>query len=487
MPVLQEKRSDELEANTDLAQSDKAAQVNSGNDRPAASSGTRPITQRFKHSASPSSNSTDSQSQFKPSVKPPNQTGLPDQLKDGIEEQSGFAMDDVRVYFNSDKPAQLKAHAYAQGTDIHVAPGQEKHLPHEAWHVVQQKQGRVKPTIQMKEQVNINDDDGLEKEADVMGAKAMQLKRFAIEGWNFNKQHQESISQVVQGNQLSTGSTRSNTKVFQLTRLTSVTEDEYDTALGNLLELGGRIGKASAAGVVHKGTLNDETFERYQNDEEGDIPIDKNVAVKIVSSAIVMKGNVPLEVYARDEIEKKNKDASEEYRNSITPDTYEAITVTDPDNEDEVKKYVIIMRYEKLGAMSEEQVDRIGKYNAAFDAKMKKYAKEIKAALDIVKSAGYHPGDMKSDNILITNIDGDESPRAILSDFGSYRKAEYNTIAEDLAFVMNSIFSSKVDLPKKSKTEVATWMNDDKKWKPDPAPVAATSASSATTTTETAE
>ncbi|HAP61901.1 MAG TPA: hypothetical protein DCR93_21180, partial [Cytophagales bacterium] len=36
------------------------------------------------------------------------------------------------------------------GTDIHLAPGQQKHLPHEAWHVVQQKQGRVKPTLQPK-------------------------------------------------------------------------------------------------------------------------------------------------------------------------------------------------------------------------------------------------------------------------------------------------------------------------------------------------
>ncbi|WP_276349193.1 DUF4157 domain-containing protein [Daejeonella sp. JGW-45] len=80
----------------------------------------------------------------------PNQTGMPDQLKDGIESLSGETMDDVRVKYNSDKPAQLNAHAYAQGTEIHLASGQEKHLPHEAWHVVQQKQGRVKPTVQMK-------------------------------------------------------------------------------------------------------------------------------------------------------------------------------------------------------------------------------------------------------------------------------------------------------------------------------------------------
>ncbi|GAL83622.1 hypothetical protein MYP_849 [Sporocytophaga myxococcoides] len=103
-----------------------------------------------------------------------NNTGMPDDLKSGIENLSGMSMDDVKVHYNSDKPAQMKANAYAQGTDIHVASGQEKHLPHEAWHVVQQKQGRVQPTIQMKGDVNVNEDPGLEKEADVMGAKALE-------------------------------------------------------------------------------------------------------------------------------------------------------------------------------------------------------------------------------------------------------------------------------------------------------------------------
>lgn len=105
-----------------------------------------------------------------------NQTGLPDSLKSGIEHLSGYSMDDVKVHYNSSKPAQLQAHAYAQGTQIHVAPGQEKHLGHEAWHVVQQKQGRVQATKQLKGSVNINDDAGLEREADVMGEKALQLK-----------------------------------------------------------------------------------------------------------------------------------------------------------------------------------------------------------------------------------------------------------------------------------------------------------------------
>lgn len=106
----------------------------------------------------------------------PNKTGMPDALKAGVESLSGYSLDDVRVHYNSLKPAQLQARAYTQGTEIHVASGQEEHLPHEAWHVVQQAQGRVKPTLQMKGKVNVNDDAGLEREADVMGHQAVTLR-----------------------------------------------------------------------------------------------------------------------------------------------------------------------------------------------------------------------------------------------------------------------------------------------------------------------
>lgn len=115
----------------------------------------------------------------------PNNTGMPDNLKSGIESLSGMAMDNVKVHYNSSQPAQLNALAYAQGTDIHVAPGQEQHLPHEAWHVVQQAQGRVKPTMQMKDGVPVNDDAGLEHEADVMGMKALE-SRNGTEGTGFS-------------------------------------------------------------------------------------------------------------------------------------------------------------------------------------------------------------------------------------------------------------------------------------------------------------
>ncbi len=129
-------------------------------------------------------------------VAPPNRTGMPDHLKSGLEYISGMDLSGVRVHYNSPKPKQLNALAYTRGQEIHVAPGQEKYLPHEGWHVVQQMQGRVKPTMQMKG-VSINNDAGMEHEADVMGEKAMQMK-----GTETNRDFSrpvESSSNVIQG------------------------------------------------------------------------------------------------------------------------------------------------------------------------------------------------------------------------------------------------------------------------------------------------
>jgi len=138
-----------------------------------------------------------------------NRTGLPDHLKLGIENLSGYSMDDVKVYYNSERPSQLKAYAFAQGSDIHLSSGQEKHLAHEAWHVVQQKQGKVKPTLQMKGKVNVNDDAGLEHEADVMGQKAIQAKN-EIEPFQLKKTHtlEQGIIQCNRGFLTGTGKSK---------------------------------------------------------------------------------------------------------------------------------------------------------------------------------------------------------------------------------------------------------------------------------------
>ena len=101
--------------------------------------------------------------------------GLPAQLRAGIEALSGMDMSGVRVHRNSSQPAELNALAYAQGNDIHLGPGQEKHLPHEAWHVVQQLQGRVEPMIRSKSGSLINNDTNLENDADIMGRAALMI------------------------------------------------------------------------------------------------------------------------------------------------------------------------------------------------------------------------------------------------------------------------------------------------------------------------
>lgn len=145
-----------------------------------------------------------------------NNTGLPDNLKTGIEVFSGYGLDGVKVHYNSEKPAQLQALAYTQGTDIHIAPGQEKHLPHEAWHVVQQMQGRVQPTMQTQG-VNVNDSEGLEREADVMGGK-LSICQLLVN--SHATKHTSSISfdyPIIQLLKLNTGSGIIDIDIEQLT------------------------------------------------------------------------------------------------------------------------------------------------------------------------------------------------------------------------------------------------------------------------------
>ncbi|WP_117387026.1 DUF4157 domain-containing protein, partial [Ruminiclostridium hungatei] len=99
-------------------------------------------------------------------------SGLPDKLQIGLENLSRVSLSDVQVHYNSDKPQQEGALAYTQGSEIYIGPGQEKYLPHEGWHAVQQKQGRVSAAFQLKSGLDVNADEHLEKEADIMGKKA---------------------------------------------------------------------------------------------------------------------------------------------------------------------------------------------------------------------------------------------------------------------------------------------------------------------------
>ena len=62
------------------------------------------------------------QGKFNSIQRKSSENGLPDDLKSGVEKLSGISLADVKVHYNSSKPAQLNALAYAQGSDIHIAP-----------------------------------------------------------------------------------------------------------------------------------------------------------------------------------------------------------------------------------------------------------------------------------------------------------------------------------------------------------------------------
>jgi len=99
-------------------------------------------------------------------------------VRSQMERAFGADFSAVRVHEGAHAPA-IGAMAYTQGADIHFAPGAyapesdagRQLIGHELTHVVQQSQGRVAGTTQAKG-VAINDDSGLEREADDKGARA---------------------------------------------------------------------------------------------------------------------------------------------------------------------------------------------------------------------------------------------------------------------------------------------------------------------------
>jgi len=106
------------------------------------------------------------------------QNGLPGPVQTSLETTFGHDFSNVSIHKSSSKATQVGALAFAQGNDIHFAPGQfnphtssgRQIIGHEFAHVVQQREGRVNPTTQVAG-MPVNDNPSLEKEADVQGAK----------------------------------------------------------------------------------------------------------------------------------------------------------------------------------------------------------------------------------------------------------------------------------------------------------------------------
>ena len=103
---------------------------------------------------------------------------LPPNVEANMEASFGTDFSGVRIHQDSQADS-LGALAYTQGSDIHFAPSQydvhtqggKELLGHELAHVVQQSDGRVGTTGDVKG-VPLNDDPALEREADDLGARA---------------------------------------------------------------------------------------------------------------------------------------------------------------------------------------------------------------------------------------------------------------------------------------------------------------------------
>lgn len=276
------------------------------------------------------------QGKFKPLQLQENKTGLPDNLKTGIENLSGHTMDDVKVHYNSNEPAKLQAHAFAQGSNIHVGGGQEKHLPHEAWHVVQQKQGRVKPTMQMKGKINVNDDVGLEREADIMGSKAnknsVQLSDIN-QRKNEDKSIRNSMIQLIQkksytkilnkqNHSLKPISPSQNTTIVQRfpAKVLKKPYSSWDAAIGNDIKSSGEGAKGGVyflksqmehpeiQGVVIK-PLNGE--EGADQSQFGDAFLEA-MGINVPTSRIIQKSNSEFAAIANAGVKAKYNEKAEE-------------------------------------------------------------------------------------------------------------------------------------------------------------------------------
>ena len=206
-----------------------------------------------------------------------NTTGMPDRLKAGIENLSGLSMNDVRVHSNSPQPAQVQALAYTQGKDIYVGSGQEEHLPHELWHVVQQKQGRVRETMQLRGK-KINDDAALEREADVMGERALyagpHIQRAGEPASGFS-----ALPTIDRAQSLSTSDAPLQRKIIKTptqfieTRFGGIpsSADTFQTALEAYFAADVGEKKGSGPTVVMTSTTFEEEFKTSQTLARGDL------------------------------------------------------------------------------------------------------------------------------------------------------------------------------------------------------------------------
>ncbi len=132
-----------------------------------------------------------------------NQTGMPDKVKNKMENAFGTDFSDIRIHENSKTAENLGAIAFTKGNDIHFKTGEfnpqtnkgQETLGHELTHVIQQKKGMVKPTSSLGG-FNINTDSMLESQADLLGKQAANSQKTNF-GKGVNASPVSNVSQML--------------------------------------------------------------------------------------------------------------------------------------------------------------------------------------------------------------------------------------------------------------------------------------------------
>lgn len=101
---------------------------------------------------------------------------LPVELRAQLEAAGGVDLSDVAVYYDSPRPAEIGAAAFALDPEIHLGPGYADELGHEAAHIVQQRQGLVAAGFDAGGTL-VNADPSLEAAADRMAQTAASATR----------------------------------------------------------------------------------------------------------------------------------------------------------------------------------------------------------------------------------------------------------------------------------------------------------------------
>ena len=208
----------------------------------------------------------------------PNKTGIPDRLKAVVEHFSGVSLDEVRVHYNSEKPAEMGALAYAEYPNIYIGPGQEKHLPEEVWHIVQQIKGEVSATTSIAGK-KVNDSPQLEDKAKTEGTKASRstVDEDNISELETSRGPSQKVSQLAtpDPNSETTESyeeynKRRRTAQGTVTTLTlkKITDEQYDEAKPNdpvTQETGYTVYDIAADERQQDWETNDAVVQKYQD------------------------------------------------------------------------------------------------------------------------------------------------------------------------------------------------------------------------------